>query len=309
MSCGGEIRGVWHLDSEPVPLEVLGGRFLHLTQGFGIRDADEAELCTLVDDITIGADLDPSKAALPGWHRLLTDDLRLARLLEYHCDPAAPIDEVLDPVAALWREQTELVGNVRRLDSWGATLALAAPAGGERERPCEIVTPPLSADHREALDALLRPARELGFTVPKEAAVHLHVDGAAYREPAALANLVRLFGYWREELRELLGTNPECKRLKPLPDELLAVVAGTPTYDELRDAAKQGGLTKFFDVNLTQLLRADPIRDTVEIRILPGSIDADEVVEKAALVERLLERCLDPVPIPADGWDDLLRDR
>jgi Putative amidoligase enzyme len=306
---GGELLPVWHLDAEPVPLEALGGRFLHLTLGFAVRGAGGEPLCTLVDDITISADLDPKAAASQGWYRLLTDDLRLARLLELHCDPAAPIETVLDPIAVLWGETVETVGSIRRLDALGASLALAAPAGSERERPCEIVTPPLSTDHRDALDELLGPARELGFTVPREAAVHIHVDGAPYREPAALANLVRLFGHWREPLRELLATNPECRRLKPLPAQLVAAADGEPTYQDLREAAKAGALTKFYDVNLTQLFREHPIRDTVEIRILPGSLDAGEVIEKAAIVERLLDRCLDPTPIPKSGtWFDHVRD-
>lgn len=294
---GGELLPVWHVDSEPVPLEALGGRFLHLTQGFEVRRAGGELLCTLVDDITIAAELDPSAPPAADAYRLLTDDLRFARLLELQCDPAAPIETVLDPIARLWGECVETIGHVRRLDARGASLALAAPAGGERDRPCEVVTPPLASGHRDYLDVLLVPARELGFTAPREAAVHLHVDGAPYREPAVLANLVRLFSYWREPLRELLGTNPECRRLKPLPDALVAVVEGEPTYAALCEAAKAAGLTKFYDVNLTQLLRDDPIRDTVEIRILPGSIDADEVVAKAAVVEQLLDRCLDPTPI------------
>ena len=58
----------------------------------------------------------------------------------------------------------------------------------------------------------------------------------------------------------------------------------------LRSAAEEGELTKFFDVNLTQVLTdTPPLRDTVEIRILPGSIDADEIVSRAALMELLLE--------------------
>ncbi|HVU60115.1 MAG TPA: amidoligase family protein [Mycobacteriales bacterium] len=294
---GGELLPVWHLDSEPVPLESLGGRFLHLTHGFEVRRAGGEQLCTLVDDITIAADLDPTAPAADGWHRLLTDDIRLARLLDRQCDPAAGIEAVLDPVARLWGTPVETIGHIRRLDVAGATVVLAAPAGGERERPCEIVTPPLTADHGDALEELLAPARELGFVVPREAAIHLHVDGAPYRNPAALANVVRLFGYWREPLRELLGTNPQCRRLAPLPDELVAAVAGEPTYDELRAAAKAGGLTKFYDVNLTQLFRDDPIRDTLEIRILPGAISAEDVVSRAAVVEELLQRCLDPAPI------------
>jgi hypothetical protein len=113
-----------------------------------------------------------------------------------------------------------------------------------------------------------------------------------------MANVVRLFGHWREPLRALVGTNASCRRLAPLPDELLAVTDGTPTIDDLRAAGARGRLSKFFDVNLTQLLRDDPIRDTLEVRILPGSLTSDDVMNRAGIVERLLDRCLDPRPLP-----------
>jgi hypothetical protein len=342
----GRIRPVWHSDSEPSLVPGLG-RFLHLTQGFEVLRADGSPLCTLVDDITLRDDLDPSApspqgpgfsapspvpgagssrapqgpgfsapsggpgagggAASPGWYRLLSDDPRLVALLAAHCDPGAPLDRVLDPIAALWGVTTETIGDVVRLDDpSGATIALAAPQGGERERPCEIVTPPIAAGHLEALEELLGPARELGFTVPREAAVHLHVDGGPFRAPRALANVVLLAAHYREALRELLRTNPACRRLAPLPPELVAAASrATPSTDELRKAADEGGLTKYFDVNLTQLLTGRPKRDTLEIRILPGAIDAAEIVHRAALVELLLDRCADPSPFPVDPAGDV----
>ena len=297
--CGGSARPVWHHDSEPSLVPGLG-RFLHLTRGFEVHRRDGTPLCSLVDDVTLRDGLDRNAPAIPGWHRILTDDARLLRLLAAHCDPGAPLREVLDPAARLWGVTTERHGAIHRLnDPAGTTIALASPAGGERERPCEIVTPPLSENHHAALSELLGAARELGFSVPHEAAVHLHLDGGPFREPAALANLVRLFAYWREPLRLLLATNPACRRLAPLPAPLVDAVAGTPTTAELRRAAAAGQISKFFDVNLTQLLTDTPLRDTVEIRILPGSIDAGEIVDRAALVELLLGRCLDPAPIPA----------
>ena len=301
--CGGEVRPVWHHDSEPSLVPGLG-RFLHLTQGFEVRKRDGSLLCSLVDDITLLNDLDPRVPPLPGWFRILSDDSRLLRLLAQHSEPGGTLETALDATAKLWGTTVERHGAIHRLsDSSGATIALAAPQGAERERPCEIVTPPLARDHEAALDALLGPARELGFTVPVEAAVHLHLDGAPFREPHALANVVRLFARWREPLRTLLQTNPACRRLKPLPEPLVAAVRGVPSYEGLRKAAADGGLTKFFDVNLTQLFSDTPIRDTIEIRILPGSIDSGEILHRAALVELLLERCLAPAPFPAAPAD------
>ncbi len=298
--CGGRIRPVWHSDSEPSLVPGLG-RFLHLTQGFEVRRADGTLLCTLVDDVTLLAGLDPRAAAPAGWFRILSDDPRLLRLLAAHSDPGGTLDAALDATAQLWGTAVERIGAVYRLnDPAGATIALAAPQGGERERPCEIITPPLTGDHGAALEELLGPARELGFTVPREAAVHLHLDGAPFRQPQALANVVRLFAHWREPLRTLLQTNPACRRLAPLPEQLVtAAGGGAPSEDDLRKAAADGGLTKFFDVNLTQLLTDTPVRDTIEIRILPGAVHADDILNRAGLVELLLERCLDTEPFPA----------
>ena len=296
---GGRVRPVWHHDSEPSLVPGLG-RFLHLTQGFEVLRGDGTQLCTLVDDVTLIAGLDRGAEGPPGWFRILSDDPRLLSLLAAHSDPGGTLDTALDASARLWGTEAQRLGGVYRLDDpAGATIALAAPQGGERERPCEIVTPPLTGDHGAALEELLGPARELGFTVPLEAAVHLHLDGAPFREPHALANVVRLFAYWREPLRALLATNPACRRLAPLPAPLVAAVDGTPDLDDLRKAAAEGELSKFFDVNLTQLLTDTPIRDTIEIRILPGAIDADDILDRAGLIELLLERCLDPAPFPA----------
>lgn len=296
-NCEGTVRPVWHADSEPSLVPGLG-RFLHLTQGFAVDRPDGSPLCTLVDDITISADLDPRAPSPPGWHRVLTDDARLLHLLARHSDPGATLVTVLSPVAALWGMPVEEHGAVRRLtDAGGGTVALAAPQGGERERPCEIVTPPLAGDHLAALEELLAPARDLGFTVPTEAAVHLHLDGGPYRAPAVLANVVRLFGWWRTQLWQVLGTNNDCRRLAPLPTGLLVAVEGAPSYADLQAAADRGGLTKFSDVNLVQLFRDRPLRDTLEVRLLPGTLSAGDIVDRAVLVEELLRRCRDPEPL------------
>jgi hypothetical protein len=300
---GGTVRPVWHHDSEPSLVPGLG-QFRHLTQGFEVRQVNGDLLCTLVDDVTLLADLDPRVGPAAGWHRILTDDPRLLSLLAEHSDPGGTQHTALDAAAALWRVEVERHGDVYRIgDRRGATIALATGQGAERERPCEVITPPLSSDHFAHLDALLGTARELGFTVPTEAAVHVHLDGAPFRQAPALANVIRLFAYWRSTLRTVLQTNPACRRLAPFPDPLLRAVDGKPTYAELQQAATDGGLTKFFDVNLTQLLTDSPLRDTIEVRILPGSIDTEQILENASLIELLLERCLDPTPLPAPPAD------
>jgi hypothetical protein len=296
--CNGRVRPVWHHDSEPSLVPGLG-RFLHLTKGFEVYRESGELVCGLVDDVTLLADLDHGAGPAPGWHRVLTDDSRLLSLLAEHSDPGGTLGTALDVAADLWRVRVQQHGDVYRLDAGGATIALAAPQGGERERPCEIVTPPLVSEHGVALEELLAPARELGFTVPREAAVHLHLDGAPFRRAPVLANVIRLFADWRDALHSLLQTNPACRRLAPLPAELVRAAAANSSYDELRQAAALGGLSKFFDVNLTQLFADDPIRDTIEVRILPGAIHSGDILNRAGLIELLLERCLDPTPFPA----------
>jgi hypothetical protein len=300
------------------------GHFWHLTPGFAVSDSTGAPIATLVDDITITADLarDRQKAMPDGGgravdarsapdehsYRILSDDGRLLRLVAGHTPPDTPFSRVLDHVAPLFGTQVETVGTVRRLrDRAGASIAMATALAAGRERPCEIVTPPLSSDHEATLESLLRPARELEFTVPVEAAVHLHFDGAAYRSVSAFSNLVRLFGHWREALHVALDTNPACTRLQALPSALLDLVENAPRagketaaeqWSALQAAARATGLSKYFDVNLTALLTDTPARDTLEVRILPGALRASDIVGRAVFVEALLARCRDPRAFP-----------
>ncbi|MFS0703886.1 amidoligase family protein [Cellulomonas sp. 179-A 9B4 NHS] len=308
---GGAVRRSFHTDSEPSAVPGVGV-FRHLSPAFDVVDAAGAPVARLVDDITIEADLAPAPGSRTrpghrGWYRLLSDDARLLRLVAQHADPGAPLASVLDPVAALFGVRADVFAAAARVnDATGATIAVALPLPAGRERPCEVVTPPLVADHAAALERLLAPARELGFTVPREAAVHVHVDGAPFRRPAAFANVVRLFAHWREPLWAALGTNPACRRLAPLPDALVDLVERPWADDDagwagLRTEARAVGLTKYADVNLTQLVVERPVRDTVEVRVLPGDVDGHAVVRRAAVVERLLLRCLDPAPLPRPG--------
>ncbi len=308
--CGGRVRRSWHTDSEPSSVPGVGV-FRHLSPAFDVLGADDRPVARLVDDITIVEDLAPvpGQRRMPGhrgWYRLLCDDARLLRLVERHADPTAPMSTVLDPVAHLFGARVDVLPAAARVnDHTGASIAVALPLPAGRERPCEIVTPPLERDHAETLDGLLATGRDLGFTVPREAAVHMHVDGAPFRHPAAFANVVRLFGHWREVLWAGLGTNPACRRLAPLPDALLELVErpwedldGRTGWTRLQQAARAVGLTKYADVNLTQLVAERVLRDTLEVRILPGDVDGHAIAARSALVDGLLRRCLDPRPLP-----------
>jgi hypothetical protein len=321
----GRVLRVFHVDSEPSLVPGMG-RFWHLTPGYRIDDGAGDELATLVDDITIVADLvrERSRAgcgapahprcayctpcADPEAFRIVSDDLRLLRLAEDTTGPETTIDSALDGLAAVFRVAVDTVGPVRRArDRAGASIAMATTLAPGRERPCEIVTPPFRADHEATLERLLAPARALGFRVPEESATHVHVDGAPFRNVPAFANLVRLFGYHRDGLHRTLGTNLACVRIGPLPPAVLTVVDAMARsgadWPKVQAATRELGLTKYLDVNLVALLDDAPRRDTVEIRILPGALDGNRVAAGARTVTALLERCLDPTPIPAPAAD------
>ena len=321
----GTVERFFHTDSEPSLVPGMG-HFWHLTPGFTVRDRNGDEVASLVDDVTIvddvrrdavehAADAGAGAGADAGAtsarnrtdehaYRVLSDDARLLRLVADQTRPDTPFDRVLDDVGTVFGTAVETIGGVRRLrDRAGASIAMATALAPGRERPCEIVTPPLREGHEAALEALLGPARALGFTIPLEAAVHLHLDAGPYRSTHAFANLVRLFGHWRDALRRALGTNPACTRLQPLPTDLVDLVEQAGTDDprrwaDLQAAAAVTGLTKYFDVNLTALLTDAPARDTVEVRILPGALRGADVTRRAALVEALLSRCRETAPFP-----------
>lgn len=303
-SLGGEVHLRFHRDSEPSAVPGMDS-FRHLTRAFDVVDAGGTAVCSVVDDVTIVADLDAHAAPAPGWHRIVTDDARLLNLLAQVCDPAADVADVLEPVAVLFGTSVTRVGEMYKVtDRDGASVAMAAPSPGERQRPAEIVTPPLVDDHAAALEQLLRPARQLGFTVPHEAAVHLHFDAAPFRSPRAFAAVVELFSAWRPVLWRLLGTNLACRRLAPLPPalvELVPVLRGLTRWEDAAAALSAVELTKYCDVNLVHVVGAPAEKDTLEVRILPGADDADRIVRHATLVEGLLHRCLDGGDPPAVG--------
>jgi hypothetical protein len=278
--------------------------FESLTLGFAVTDQVGAPVATLVDDLTLAADLNRAAAPLAGWHRILSDDPRLLRLAARHCDPQAPLESVLEPLAALFGGgcETHPGGVVRASDTRGAPLAMAAPLPGERERPCEIVTAPLTHDHAAALGVLLDEARALGCTLPREGATHLHFDAARLCSAPVLARLVAALTQAGPALKQKFKTNPNCVRLGPWPHDLCAL---TDSWDfQALDwpgaiaALKPLGLSKYVDFNLANLIGADPAKHTFEVRILPAHLDPAPILAAAAWFEALLAWCCDPQRAP-----------
>lgn len=301
---GGRVERFFHPQSEPSAVPGMPV-FENLTPGFIAIDASGTERARFVDDLTLQDDLDRSRPPREGWSRIVSDDARLLRLVARQCDPNAPLETVLDPIAALFGTTVQPgPGGMRRVaDSHGLSVALAAPLPGERERPCELITPPLDGRLETELEALLGPARALGFTVPAEAAVHLHADHTPLCSAAAVRALVRLWRTWGPSLRALVAVNPRCRRLGDWPPALVEAVEAqdfpTLTWPEARARLAALGLTKYCDLNLRNLAHDVPGKPTVELRIFPGTMSSRRIAGWAALFEGLLRRALQ-TEVPPD---------
>jgi hypothetical protein len=291
-SVGGSCRPMFGRSTEPTrrgPTRTL----YNLSLGTAIHTDDGVELAHVVDDMTIRDGMS-SDLSTSGDYRIVTDDKRLAQLISRHADPSAPLDRVLDPVVELFGG--ELHPN-RDRNRWmafveGRSLATALLQLEERRRVCEIVTGVISDDHRDRLAALLEPARELGCVVPTEAAVHVHFDAEPFRRADRFAGLVDLFDRRRDELKERFGTNPACRYLGPLPRSLIELCR-TPGFrerpwKEVEELTRGIEFQKLLDLNLRNLRYRTRGKDTVEVRILPGSIDPDHIADQVEDLRTIL---------------------
>ena len=287
-AAGGSVVPFFHPQSE---ISAVPGKpvFENLTLGFTARDASGAAIASCVDDLTLVDDLVREAPPQPGWFRVVGDDTRLLGLVARHGRADAGPREAIAGVAALFGTEPEDCGGgtFRVTDRNRSPIAIATPLPGERERPCEIVTPPIARDHEARLDALLAPARALGFSIPLEAAVHVHFDAAPFRSARAIAALVHGLAPRLPELRREFATNPRCRRLGPWPAALVGAIdepgfAALPWPDaQARLQALDPPLTKYCDINLRNIVYDIPDKPTIEVRIFPGAIEAAPVIAAA----------------------------
>jgi hypothetical protein len=291
---GGTVEDTFYPQAEPNPA-ADAKPFETLTLAFRVLDRGGQLLCTIADDLTLRDDLDKSAEPKPGWYRILCDDIRLERLIARHTAAADPIERVLQPLAPLFGGTVRKLqeGYYRLSDSEGTVICMAALQPGERERAAEIITSPLSRDHRASLDSLLAPARALGFLLPSEGAVHIHFDGAAFLSASRMQRLVTVFAERRQELRALCRPNPRCRRLGPWPPALIETV-NAPGFAALpwKEAVKRmnaTGIKKYCDFNIVNLLDERRNKLTFEVRILPPTLNAGDILGPAAVFEQILD--------------------
>jgi len=295
---GGIVRPFFHPQSEPskVPDKPL---FQNLTLGFEVVDSQGLMIAQCVDDLTLQDDFDKTHPPQPGWYRIVSDDARLLRLVMQQSNPAAPLSEVLVPIAHLFGTEPQVGrgGMVRVEDDTGASIAIAAPLPGERERPCELISPPIDTNHFERLESLLTIARSLGFTIPSEGATHIHFDAAPLQSVPVLVNLMRLLWVFGEKLRQMVGTNPRCRRLGIWPQELYEFVQRPEftalPWEEARERLAEFELTKYCDFNIKNLIHPTPAKHTFEVRIFPVWLLMQPIIEAAGLFEAILRWAMD----------------
>lgn len=287
-----------------------------LSLAWRVKDADGRLVCDLVDDVTLRSGLDGARPAPSDMYRVVMDDLRLALWLERHAwrpdaDPAGPAPSPEYTLAHLCTTFDGSLGApgargagdpAHRVatDPYGHALAVVAKADGERERPCELVTRPLThAERAPVLRTLLEAAADLGFTVPDAAALHVHLDAAPWKSTPRLKALIADFSAARPLLRREWQTNLACKRLGPWPAALTQAAAGlaeTTPFEEARAALWACKPSKYADLNLLGLLRDPPRHPTLEVRALPMTLDPDAVLGKLGAVEDFLAGVLDGLP-------------
>lgn len=294
---GGRVRRFFHQQAEPINIPAQSV-FENLTLGFEAIAPDGASIARFVDDLTLQADCDRAAQPLRDWYRIVADDARFLRLLSRHCDAEAPLETVLSPFAALFGVTPEHhpSGMVRVSDEQGQSIAIGAPLPGQRERPCEIITPPLRTGHGAALDALLAPARAAGFTLPMEGATHLHFDAAPLTRAPILARLGQTLLQHGAALKRLVGANPHCVRLGAWPDAF-ADLCASPNFATLdwpaaRAAMLEAGVSKYCDYNLLNIAKANATKHTFEVRVLPSHLHAAPIIAAAGLFEGVLRWCL-----------------
>jgi hypothetical protein len=292
----GSVQRFFHPQSEP---SKVPGRptFENLTLAFHWLDADGQNIASFVDDLTLQADFNKQRAPKPGWYRIIADDARLLRLVIRHCGAALSAEDVLKPLTELFG--TELLphesGMYRAVDDRGVSVAICAPLPGERERPCEIVTAPMITGHHEKLSLLLDEAKAQNFAVPVEGATHVHFDATALCSAPVIAKLVSTFSRFGAELKQLVGVNADCVRLGSWPASLLEMTDSEKfqalCWPEAREAMAALSLSKYCDYNLLNIATDNKLKHTFEVRVLPATLNANQILRATSLFEAVLAWC------------------
>jgi hypothetical protein len=296
----GQVNRFFHPQSEPSKLPNTPV-MENLTLGFEVTDSEGKLVARCVDDLTLQADCNKQTPPRQGWYRIVSDDARLLRLVSQVASASDPLETVLQPVAALFG--VELIqgpnGMVKVSCEDGLPIAVAAPLPGERERPCELISPPLLRSEIPVIEKWINLARDLNFTAPHEGATHIHIDASHFCSPSVFRNLVTLLWLYGDLLRMLFKTNPHCRKIGTIPKPLWEMVHSDQwnslDWIEACEHLKKLSLSKYMDFNLRNLIYKTPNKHTIEVRILPVWLEYEPLIMAIDLIQAVFERSFDPM--------------
>ena len=111
-------------------------------------------------------------------------------------------------------------------------------------------------------------------------------------------------------LKQLVGTNPQCRRLGFWDYSLLELVNESDfrelTWEKAKVRLTKLQLTKYCDFNLKNLIHHTPDKHTFEVRIFPVWMHSEPILESAMLMESVLNYAISTPKIsPATllEWD------
>lgn len=258
-------------------------------------EVDGADYCEVVGDDSIR----PEPSDGPAGLRILTDDVRLALLIRRLARAeTADAPALLAPYAEIFGgyfEQSD--GRAMLRDRFGHGLAAIGAAPAERARVAEVVTRPLErSEVLPTLSVVLGEARRLGFEVPREAALHVHLDAAPWQSTACMKALLTRGTDELSAARDALGTNPLCRHLGPPPSAVRRVAETAPAslpWPTLAAALGVAGASKHADLNVLGVIQARPVQPTLEVRMLGMSLDPDQLMGRFERLEAILSRVMD----------------
>jgi hypothetical protein len=254
----------------------------------------------IVDDLTLQDGLDDNAPTPTGLYRVVIDDHRLATLCERVCEAATTnADDVLRNYLDIFRARLASPGasgaadpthRVAR-DPRGRAIAVTAAYAGDRMRAAEIVLRPLKRDERAAmLTRVLAVVRDFGCTIPREAALHVHVDAQPWQSTARLRRLILDADAARDILHREWKPPAGAKRLGRTDADVLALVEKTPLdtpFPIFAEALLLAGTKKFVDINVLGALPWAR-QPTIEVRCLPMSLDPAPILALVDEVEDFL---------------------
>ncbi len=264
-----------------------------LTPAFRALGEDGNPLVTVVDDPTVRAGLRPQVAASLGiWLR--TDDVRLAKWIEQHCWSSSEDPQVkLAPLARCFQGSWF---RDRLVDRFGHSLVIPAAERtvSDSERVCEVVTRPLSREHRrEVLTAVLEAAAALGCTVPQDGGLHLHLDRDPWMSTRRLSALLLRAHQPGAGLREAARTTRRSRHLGPPPEDVLRVAREAPaelSFEVFAAALQLAKVSKHRDLNVLGAVEQFPLHPTIEVRCIEPTLDPQALFDAVERVEAFLRK-------------------